>query len=175
MATGVISTFAGVGTPGYGGDGGPATMAELNNPSCIVFDKGGNALIADSLSHAVRIVDTTGTMHTIAGTASKYGFQGDGGPATAARLWSPMAIALDSVGNLWISDSYNNRIRRVDVMSGVIDTVAGTASGGFLDSGSARDSLISNPQGLVVDADGSVIFSDYNNHRVRKLTCSTEA
>lgn len=176
MGTGVITTFAGTGAPGSSGDGGPAILAELNNPSCLAFDKSGNLVVADSLSHAIRVIDTTGTMHTLVNAAHKYGYQGDRGPAPAARLWSPMSIALDTFGNLLISDSYNNRIRRVDVVTGMIDTVAGTASGGWSEeseNGPAADALLSNPQGLAVDQDGGVYFSDYNNHRVRKLTCTS--
>jgi DNA-binding beta-propeller fold protein YncE len=176
LETGMISTFAGVGTPGFSGDGGPAVLAELNNPSDLAFDASGNLLVADSLSHAIRRINTSGTIDTFVGIAGKYG-DTDHLPAKAARLWSPMGIALDQFGNLFISDSYNNRIRRVDAQTGMIDTIAGTKSGGFGgDDGVATEALMSNPQGIVVDpVDGSVLFSDYNNHRVRKLSCSTAA
>lgn len=171
--TGHITTVAGVGTPGYSGDGGAAISAELNNPSSLVFDKAGNLLFADSLSHAIRMINaSTGIIDTVAGTG-KFGYSGDGGPARAARLWSPMAIALDSYGDLFISDSYNNRIRRVAADTGVIETIAGTASGGYSgDDGPAMDALMSNPQGIAVDSDGGVFFADYNNHKVRLLTCT---
>jgi sugar lactone lactonase YvrE len=174
--TGNISTIAGVGKPGFKGDGGLATMAELNNPSNLLFDPLGNLLVADSLSHAIRKIDTNGVIRTIVGVAGKYGMV-DNVPAAAARLWSPMNIALDNYGNLYVADSYNNRIRRVDAATGSISTVAGTSSGGYDgDDGDALDALLSNPQGIVVDpVDGSVLFSDYNNHRVRKLSCSTSA
>lgn len=176
-ATRDISTFAGVGTPGYSGDGGPALQAELNNPSNLLFDAEGNLLVADSLSHAIRRINTTsGAIETIVGSAGKYGLIDDM-PAAAARLWSPMAIALDHAQNLWISDSYNNRIRRVDAASGIITTLAGTSSGGYAgDDGPASDAHLSNPQGIAVDpVDSSVLFADYNNHRIRKLSCSTSA
>jgi hypothetical protein len=174
--TGNISTMAGVGKPGFKGDGGLAIRAELNNPSNLLFDPQGNLLVADSLSHAIRKIDTNGVIRTIVGVAGKYGMV-DNVPAAAARLWSPMNIALDSYGNLYVADSYNNRIRRVDAATGNISTVAGTSSGGFDgDDGDAVDALLSNPQGIVVDpVDGSVLFSDYNNHRIRKLSCSTSA
>lgn len=176
LATGMISTFAGVGTPGYSGDGGPATSAELNNPSDLVFDQQGDLLVADSLSHAIRKIDTSGTITTIAGVVGKYGVL-DNVPATAARLWSPMGIALDPQGDMYISDSYNNMIRRVDARTGIMTTIAGSARAGWaVDDGDASAALMSNPQGIVVDpVDGSVYFADYNNHRVRKLTCSTAA
>jgi len=124
-ATGVITTVAGTGTPGSGGDNGPASNAGLSNPVGIAISPGGDLLIADSNSHRIRKLNLqTGVITTVVGTGAP-GFGGDGGPAAEAKLDTPTSIAIDLEGNLFIVDEVNGRIRRVDARSGVITTVAG--------------------------------------------------
>ena len=111
---GVITTFAGNGTAGVGGDGGAATLAQVNGPSgTVAFDSAGNVYIADTDNHRIRKVTVaTGVITTVAGTGTP-GFLGEGGPATAARLYFPTGVAVDLAGNLYIADRYNQRIRKV--------------------------------------------------------------
>ena len=137
--SGVITTVAGNGTAGYSGDGGPATSAELDDPSGVAVDASGNLYIADSLNSVIRKVSPSGIITTVAGNGynrlgtgqpafNDGGYSGDGGPATTAELNNPYAVAVDASGNLYIADTYNHRIRKVDT-SGVITTVAGNGYG----------------------------------------------
>ena len=109
-SSGTITTIAGTGERGFGGDGGPAVQTQLNNPRGVALDDAGNLHIADSENHRIRKVDSTGTITTIAGTGER-GFGGDGGPAAQAQLNSPRGVALDDAGNLYIADRGNRRIR----------------------------------------------------------------
>lgn len=125
--SGLLTVFAGTGTPSFSGDGGPAASAELRGPFGLALDANGNLFIADQINNRIRRVDaSTGIITTVAGNGT-FGFSGDGGPATAARFRSPAAVALDANGNLFIGDSSNHRVRRVDAATGVITTVAATA------------------------------------------------
>ncbi len=111
---GTISTVAGNGTPGYSGDGGNATQAELQRPSAVVFDPAGDLLIADDLNDCIRFVSgSDGTISTLAGNPADDRYAGDGGPDNAARMHGPDGLFFDAAGNLWISDSFNNRVREV--------------------------------------------------------------
>ncbi len=166
---GVISTIAGTGERGFGGDGGPAVQAQFNWPRGLTMDGAGNLFIADQGNHRIRMVDFAGTISTIAGTGEQ-GFDGDGGPATEAQLNSPPGVAVDSEGNLYIADLVNHRIRKVD-SSGVISTIAGTGEQGFGgDGGPATDAQLHFPQGVAIDAAGNLYFVDRPNHRIRVLT-----
>ena len=126
LATGRISTVAGCGTRGYSGDGGPARQAHLNEPYEVRFDGQGHMYFVEMMNHVVRRVDAqTGTIHTVAGNG-KAGFAGDGGPARQAEFNRPHSIALDQQGGLYIADIGNHRIRRVDLETGIVTTIAGT-------------------------------------------------
>nr|MDP8943590.1 hypothetical protein [Actinomycetota bacterium] len=165
---GVIQTVAGNGSFGYSGDGGPATSAELHRPYDLAIDTAGSLHIADSLNDAVRKVDTSGTITTVAGTGA-YGYSGDGGPATAAKLAAPEGVAVDGSGNLFLSDSDNHRIRKVN-SSGTIDTVAGTGTAGFSgDGGPATSAQLYNPGRIALTPSGDLYVGDRNNHRVRRV------
>ena len=165
---GIITGVAGDGTGRYGGDGGPALLASLSAPSGIVRAGDGNLFIADTGNHRIRRVDPTGTISTVAGTGSA-GFSGDGGAATAAQLRSPEAVALDDGGNLYIADTGNARVRRVDT-AGTIATLAGTGTKGFSgDGGAAAAARLGAPGGLAIGPDGSLYVSDTTNHRVRRI------
>jgi trimeric autotransporter adhesin len=168
-----INTFAGTGSAGYSGDGFSAGTAQLKNPSGVALDASGNVYVADYLNHRVRKITPTGTISTVAGSSSAGAFGGDGGPATAAFLNQPAAVAFDGSGNMYITDNINNRIRKVDA-SGTITTVAGGASGGYSgDGGAATAALINHPVGIATDAAGNVYFSDEGNNMVRKITVTT--
>ena len=163
-----IQTVAGTGTGGYSGDGGPATSARLNNPYGVVVDADGNLFVADVSNHRVRRIDPGGQISTVAGTGTQ-GYSGDGGPATSAMLSYPYGVAVDADGNLFIADTYNHRVRRVDA-GGQISTVAGTGSFGYAgDGGPAVSARLAYPHGVAVDAAGNLFIADNNNHRVRRV------
>jgi hypothetical protein len=168
-SSGVITTVAGNGSSGYSGDGGPAISAQLSNPFGIAVDSSGNLFIADTYNHCIREVSSsTGVIATVAGTGS-FGFSGDGGAATSAQLRNPFGVAVDAVGNLFIADTDNNRIRKVS--SGTITTVAGTGSFGFSgDSGLATSAQLNWPNGIAVDSAGNFYIGDTSNNRIRKVT-----
>ena len=168
VATGTIATVAGTGAEGFGGDGGPATQAELARPAGVALDGEGNLYIADADNHRVRRVDAGGTITTVAGTGAE-GFGGDGGPATQAELHWPTGVALDGQGNLYIADAGNHRVRRVDA-AGTIATVAGTGDYGFGgDGGLATQAELAWPAGLALDGQGNLYIADAENHRVRRV------
>jgi sugar lactone lactonase YvrE len=162
---GIITTFAGTGEARHSGDGGPATSAQLREPACMVFDAQGNLYLADYTS--VRKIDPSGTITTVAGTG-RFGFSGDGGPATEAKL-TASDIALDGKGNMYISDTENNRIRMVD-RDGIIHTVAGTGKEGYSgDGGPATKAALALPIGIALDSEGNLYIACHHNSRVRKV------
>ncbi len=167
-AAGTITTVAGDGTAGFGGDGGPATSANLSNPQYVAVDAVGNLYIADSGNNRIRKVNEAGIITTIAGNGTA-GFGGDGGLATGAQLNNPIGISFDVAGNLYIADYYNNRIRKVDA-AGIISTVAGNGSVGFDgDGGPAIEAQLLTPENVWVDEAGNLFITDYGNDRVRKV------
>lgn len=166
-ADGAITTLAGTGVSGYSGDGGPAVKAELNQPSGIAVDSSGAVFIADSNNHRIRKVATDGTITTIAGTGCCY--SGDGGPATSAQLNSPHGLFMDASSNLFIADSGNNRIRKVDP-KGTITTFAGNGNPGLAgDSGPATAAELLYPTAIGVDSAGGVFIADGGNNLIRKI------
>jgi uncharacterized protein (TIGR03437 family) len=163
---GTITTVAGSGAQGPGGDGGPATSAQLSLPTGVTLDQAGNLYIADQGNNKVRMVSAGGVISTIAGSATFA--LGDGGPATAADLSSPSSVAIDSAGNLYIADTGHNRVRVVS--GGTIGTLAGTGvccySG---DGGSASAAQLNSPLGLLTDASGRLFVADSDNDAVRLI------
>jgi len=157
LKSGTISTFAGTGEKGYNGDGGPASKAQLNEPYELAFDKAGNLLFTDMQVHAIRRIDRkTGIISTVAGTGQP-GFSGDGGPATQAQLRQPHSIAMAPDGSLLICDIGNNRIRRVDLKSGIITTFAGTGEKKPTPDGSPLEGTpLNGPRALDVDSSGNL-------------------
>lgn len=171
--SGIITTVAGDGVVGYAGDNGAATGAQLASPTGVAVDGAGNLFIADFYNSLVRKVDTNGTITTVAGLVTngspQWGYSGDGGAATNAELDAPSALALDAAGNLFIADSANNCIRKVDT-NGIITTVAGNGSGGYSGDGvEATNTTLTSPAGVVLDAVGNLFISDNGNQRIRKV------
>lgn len=172
LALGAQSIFTVVG--GGSDDGRPATVAALDSPVSTAIDAEGNLYVADRVLHRVRKVDAvTGLISTIAGTGAE-GFDGDGEQATLSQLDTPMAIAVDPLGNVLIADMRNDRIRKVDRRSGRISTIAGDGSHGFAgDGGPATHAALRNPNGLAVSSTGDVYFVDGSNERVRRINAAT--
>jgi sugar lactone lactonase YvrE len=168
---GIISTVAGNGADGFSGDGGPATSASLYWPEGVAVDTAGNLYIADYRNSRIRKVNPSGIISTAAGTGG-YKFAGDGGPATSALLHTPHGVAVDAAGNLYVADAENSRIRKVGP-SGIISTVAGNGAAGFSgDGGPAASAWLNYPLGVAVDAAGNLYIADTYNNRIRKVSPS---
>ena len=194
MTAGDIYTVAGDGTAGYSGDGGPATIAELDGPSGVAADGSGNLVIADGSNHRVRVVAassgmfygvtmTAGDIYTVAGDGVA-GYSGDGGQATIAELGSISGVAVDGSGNLVIADTANSVIRVVAAQTGTfygqpmtagnIYTVAGDGTAGFSGNGGpATKAMLSHPRGVAMDSTGNLVIADTLNNRVRIVAVST--
>ena len=165
--TGLISTVAGTGTPGYSGDGGPAVHAQFGGLELHIALWNGFLYIADAVNNRVRVVDPIGTITTMVGTG-RLGYGGDGGRASRATLSWPSGLAFDSRGDLYIADSSNNVIRRVH--NGTITTVAGTGRGGSEIGSSPLETQLSNPTDLAVDPADALYVNDSGNKRVLRFT-----
>ncbi|MEU5667420.1 RICIN domain-containing protein [Streptomyces longwoodensis] len=166
---GTISTVAGTGAAGFGGDGGPATAARLNGPFGVAVDSTDTLYLSDYYNHRVRKVTPDGTISTVVGNGTGA-YKGDGGPAAAAQLNGPHAVMTDGSGNLFIADYSNQRVRKVSA-DGTVSTVAGTGAAGFSgDGGPATSAKLSGPTGLAMDSSGDLFVADYGNHRVRKVS-----
>ncbi|PIQ95495.1 MAG: hypothetical protein COV67_14595 [Nitrospinae bacterium CG11_big_fil_rev_8_21_14_0_20_56_8] len=165
---GIITTVAGNGIAGYGGDGGPARQASLNFPAGLAFDSAGNLFVADRNNHRIRRIDRNGIITTAAGNGIPD-FEGDEGPAIEASLNFPSDAAFDRQGNLYISDRSNNRVRKVDAQ-GIITTIAGIGVPGFGgDFRLAVDAALKYPFGICLDKIGNLYIADRGNNRVRKV------
>ncbi|HEY3320361.1 MAG TPA: hypothetical protein VGP72_07840 [Planctomycetota bacterium] len=168
--SGNITTVAGNGSTNGAGDGGAATAAGLPRCLYVALDAGGNLYIVDA--HRIRKVDAkSGDISTVAGTGVS-GFSGDGGLATAAQLADPVAVAIDSNGDLFIADRTNNRVRKVETATGIITTYAGGGTG-VGDGGPATSGNFVGPNGLAFSPAGNLYISDVNRNRVRRITPST--
>jgi trimeric autotransporter adhesin len=173
-STGIISTLAGDGAVGYVGDGGPATSAELYWPTGVAVDTAGNIYIADQDNYVIRkVTASTGIITTIAGNGTAA-YPGDGGPATSAELSLPQGVAVDTAGNIYIADTFNDRIRVVGSALPTINTVAGNGTEGYSgDGGAAISAELHLPLGVAVDSAGNIYIADYGNNRIREGTLST--
>jgi uncharacterized protein (TIGR03437 family) len=166
VSNGVITTVAGTGTYGFSGDNGPAVNAQLSGPTGVAVDAAGNLYIADVGSRRIRRI-TNGVIATVAGNGAT-GYSGDNGPAASAELYYPFGVAVDSAGNLYIADVYNQRIRKV--ANGVITTVAGNGTQGYSgDNGPAAGAELYYPFGVAVDSAGNLYIADTDNNRIRKV------
>ena len=168
---GIISTLAGNGTIGYSGDSGMATNARFWHPADVCVGINGDVYTVDQDNSAVRKITTSGYVYTIAGNGTS-GFSGDGGAATSAKLNFPEGIAIDTIGNIYIADLYNNRVRKIDT-SGVITTIAGNGTGGFSgDSSLATNAKLYYPSAVAIDSAGNLYIADATNNRIRKVSNS---
>ena len=179
FATDYIEPICGTGERTYSGDGGPATQATINLPSATAFDPLGRMYISDQENQRIRMVDTDGTIHTVVGTGNP-GFSGDGGPADQARIYAPIGqaapptsrIATDEFGNLYLADTFNNRIRKVDYATGIITTIAGNGNptpyltSGREEGAAALAVALNWPCDVAIDSEGRVFFADTFNHCV---------
>ncbi|HSL72926.1 MAG TPA: HYR domain-containing protein [Ilumatobacteraceae bacterium] len=173
-ATGTITTFAGTGTPGSDGDGGPATLAKLATPIDVAIAPDGDVVVLEFGGHRVRRIDIdTGIITTIGGTGTA-GFSGDGGPATTAQLNRPRGLAVLSDGAIVVADTDNQRLRRIDPHTGVITTIAGTGSCGTSSDGiPATSAPVCSPYGVTSDADGNLYVGDSTIDGVRRIDALT--
>lgn len=166
----IITTYAGNGTGSFSGDSGPATAAGLDYFCGGTFDKFGNYYFTE-LGHRVRKISTTGIITTVAGNGTS-GFSGDGGIATNAQLHTPLAVAIDTLGNLYVADEENHRIRKVDT-NRIITTICGSSINGYSgDGGPASSAILSYPQYICFDKTGNLYISDTYNSRVRKINAA---
>ena len=174
-STGIITTVAGTGFVDYSGDGGPAVLAGMAFPFGIAVDYANGLLVVDTINNRIRRIDAaSGVIATVAGIGQD-GYSGDGGPARSASLTSPYAVAVDGSGSLFIADTGNNRIRRVDAGTGVITTVAGNGTGGYSgDGGPAASATLSEPCGIALDSGGNILIADTGNNRVRRVDASSQ-
>lgn len=171
LGTGIMSTFAGTGRKVREGDGGPAAEASILGCRAVCTDGRGNAYICEREGNIVRRVDRRGVITSFAGTGEQ-GYDGDGGPAREATFNGPKGIRCDDEGNIYVVDTENHAIRRIDVETGVIATVAGGHQGGDGDGADATGAGLDRPHGCVVDARGNIYIADTNNHRVRVVSAA---
>jgi sugar lactone lactonase YvrE len=165
-SNGIITTYAGTNGPGFSGDGGPATQAQLSSPVGVAVDGAGAVYIADRANNRIRRVDLDGIITTFAGTNTSS--LGNGGPATQAMLSLPEGVAVDGVGNVYIAETARHRIRRV--ANGIITTFAGTGVPGLGDDDiPATQAEFLYPQSVAVDGAGNVYIADTDNHRIRRV------
>ena len=166
---GTVSTVAGNGFYKFSGDGGAAIGASLNGPQGLAADSAGRFYLADLRNHRMRRVNAAGVIATVAGNGTQ-GYAGDNGPATAAALNSPAAVALDAIGNIYVADTGNNRVRKIDA-NGWITTLAGAGVAGYSgDSGPANIATLNRPGGVAADTAGNVYISDTGNHAIRRVS-----
>ena len=172
--TGIVTVVAGTGISGYTGDGAAATSADIGDVTDVAVNAAGDLYIADESNSVIRRVDhATGIITTVAGTGTA-GYSGDGAAATLAELNAPYGVAVTAAGDLYIADSTNNVIRRVDHATGIITTVAGTGAVGYSgDGAAATDATFDWPMDVVVDAAGDLYINDYDNNVIRRVDHST--
>lgn len=171
FSTGKVTTIAGTGEVGYSGDGKAASSAQLANPTGLVLDGKGNLYISDTGNERIRKVNlSTGIITTIAGTG-ETGFIGNGVKAINAQLANPLGLAMDNYGDLYVVDRGNNRVRKINISSGTINTIAGTGNSGFSGDGElAKNADLSNPTGLAFNNTGDLFIVDRGNNRIRKIS-----
>jgi sugar lactone lactonase YvrE len=169
--TGIITTVAGAGIQGYGGDSRSALSALLDSPEGLAVDTSGNLYLSDTHNQRIRRVDVAnGTITTIAGTGG-FGYAGDLGASAAARLALPRGLSVDSQGNIYVADSANHRVRRIDIATGEISTIAGDGKQGFAgDGGAPEKSSLSSPRATGLSTAGQVTIADTGNGRVRQVS-----
>src|SRR5689334_19634275 len=165
-----VKTIAGTGTPGFSGDGGPGTKAQINNPYGLVTGPDGALYFCEIGNHRIRRLDLkTNRISTVVGAGQK-GYSGDGGPALEASLNEPYEIRFDRDGNIFFAEMQNHVVRRVDAQTRIITTVAGTGVAGFSgDGGPAAKAQLRQPHSIAFDAEGKLLICDIGNHRIRRV------
>ena len=169
---GKINTIAGTGAKGFSGDATAATTAKLNNPTGVAVDAAGNIFIADTGNNRIRKINASdGQINTVAGSGAS-GFSGDNGAATSAKLSAPTAVAVDTAGNIYVADTGNNRVRKINAADGKINTVAGNGASGYdTDNVNATLASLDHPTGLAISSDGSTLYiADTGNNRIRQVS-----
>ena len=167
-ASGIITTIAGTGVPGFSGDGGPATSAQLKAPYQVSFDQAGNIYIPDVGNNRIRKIDAAGIITTVAGNGT-VGSSGDGGPAVNAEFYGAWQVIFDNSGNMYIADAANNRVRKVNT-TGIISDYAGTGVYGYSgDGGPATAAEMTNISGIALDNGGNLYIADEQNYVIRKV------
>jgi sugar lactone lactonase YvrE len=167
LRTGLITTFAGTGEKSRAGDGKRATAASLMGPRAVCMDTLGNTYICEREGNGVRKVDAQGILTTVAGAEAVRGYTGDGGPALAATWGAPKAMRCDPQNNIIVVDTENNAVRRIDVRTGMVTTIAGGHEGDDGDGGPATAAGLARPHGCGLDAAGNFYIADTHNNRVR--------
>lgn len=175
LASADIATLAGTGVKGHSGDNGPARQAQLNNPYGLTRGPDGALYVCDVDNHVVRRIAKDNTITTLAGTPGKKGYTGDNGPAATATMNEPYELRFDAAGDLYVVERMNHVIRRIDMKTLVITTLAGTGKPGFAgDDGPARHAQFNQPHSIQFDAAGDLYVCDILNHRIRKIDMKTK-
>jgi streptogramin lyase len=174
MKTGILTTFAGTGKPGYSGDGGPAKDAQFKQPHSIQFGPEGDLYICDIGNHVIRKIDMkTGLISTFAGTGTA-GPTPDGSPIKGTTLKGPRSLDFDPSGNLWLATREGNQVFKFDLKAGLIHHIAGTGKSGFTGHGGpAKEATLSGPKGITIDAQGNVWLADCESHSIRMIDAKT--
>ncbi len=168
-----IETVAGTGKQGFSGEGGPALKADIDNPFGVVRGPDGALYYCEYTGHRIRKITPDGNIHTIAGTG-KAGFTGDGGPATEATFNKPHEIRFDAAGDLYAVDMVNHAVRKIDMKTGIITTIAGTGEAGYSgDGGPATKATLAQPHSIQFGPDGNLYICDIRNHVIRLLDMKT--
>lgn len=168
---GILTTVAGTTTAGYSGDNGPGTAAQLNNPQSVTVDTSNNIVIGDTYNSAIRVVNPSGIIRTLAGNGTP-GYRGDNGPATSALIDKPWTVSADPNGNILFTDYDNDVIRRIDT-KGVITTIAGNGKVGLpTNNVSATGSALNYPFGMAAEPSGSFLIADFSNNVIRRVTAA---
>ena len=172
--TGIITTVVGTGKPGYSGDGGPASQAQLKNPHSIQFDANGDLFICDIGNSVIRKVDMKShVITTIAGTG-KSGPTPDGAPVKGTPLKGPRSIDFDAAGNLWVCTREGNQVLKLDLKADKISIIAGNGKAGFTGNGGpAKEASLSGPKGVAFDAEGNAWIADTESHSIRRVNIKT--
>ena len=169
-----VETVLGTGEAGYSGDGGPAVQAKMRGPFGVVRGPDGCLYVCDTYNHCMRKIDTKGIVTTVAGMGERKGYSGDGGLATKALLNEPYEVRFDEAGDMYFVEMMNHVIRKVDMKTGKISTVAGTGKKGFSgDGGMARQAMFNRPHSIQFGPDGDLYVCDIGNHRIRRVFMKT--
>lgn len=169
----IISTYAGTSPKGFAGDGGPAAKAQLNDPTGVARGPDGAIYFCDTANHRIRKVTPDGKITTVAGNG-EAGWSGDGGPATAAKLNEPYEVRFDKSGNVYWVERLSHTVRRLEIKTGIVTTIAGNGTPGFSgDGGPANKAQLNEPHSIGLDQRGDIYVCDIKNHRVRKVDMKT--